>query len=174
MKKVKRIKKVCENCKASFEVRETCTDSNRFCSRKCYWENLVNQTPWNKGKKATEEAIKNQSKAHVGLQRGIKHPNWKGGLTPVVMSIRNSFRYRQWRNDVFTRDNFTCQLCQTRSGMGKKVYIEADHFPILFSEIFHDNQIMSLEEAYSCEELWDINNGRTLCLECHQKHGRKK
>lgn len=174
MKKNKRISKTCEICSLKFEVSITSADSNRFCSYKCYWESLIGNTPWNKGKKATEDAIKNQSKSHVGKNRGDMHPNWKGGLTPVVMGVRNSFMYRQWRSDVFTRDDFTCQICQARNGNGKKIYLEADHYPNLFSEIFHNNKIQSLEEAYCCEELWDINNGRTLCLGCHQKHGRKR
>ena len=31
------------------------------------------------------------------------------------------------------------------------------------------NQISNLEEALECEELWDINNGRVLCENCHKK-----
>jgi len=36
--------------------------------------------------------------------------------------------------------------------------------------------INSLEEALNCEELWNVNNGRTLCRKCHNKtktYGRK-
>lgn len=25
------------------------------------------------------------------------------------------------------------------------------------------------EDAINCEELWSINNGRTLCIDCHKK-----
>jgi len=25
----------------------------------------------------------------------------------------------------------------------------------------------TINEAFACEELWNINNGLTLCLECH-------
>jgi len=37
--------------------------------------------------------------------------------------------------------------------------------------------ILSKEEALSCDELWNINNGRTLCIGCHKKtdtYGRPK
>ena len=30
-------------------------------------------------------------------------------------------------------------------------------------------QIKTFEQALNCAELWDINNGRTLCKECHKK-----
>ena len=32
-----------------------------------------------------------------------------------------------------------------------------------------ENNIKTLEEAENCEELWNINNGRTLCYPCHYK-----
>ena len=35
-----------------------------------------------------------------------------------------------------------------------------------------DNNIKTLEEAIRCPELWDINNGRTLCNTCHNKTKR--
>jgi hypothetical protein len=30
----------------------------------------------------------------------------------------------------------------------------------------------STEESLQCEELWNINNGQTLCESCHDKKGR--
>lgn len=33
----------------------------------------------------------------------------------------------------------------------------------------------TLEEAYNCDVLWNINNGITLCVYCHKKvHRRMK
>jgi len=107
------------------------------------------RTPWNKGLK--------------GYQDGNKNPNWKGGITPLTIRIRNCFKYRQWRSDVFTRDDFTCQKCGERGGR-----LEADHYPKKFSDIFHEYNIKSLEQALACEEFWNINNGRTLCKKCHR------
>lgn len=90
--------------------------------------------------------------------------NWRGGISPLRNIVRSCFKYRQWRSDVFTRDDFTCQRCGV-----KGVYLEADHYPKMFSTIFHEYKIKSLEEALNCEELWNINNGRTLCEKCHDK-----
>ena|SRR3990167_2202063 len=113
------------------------------------------------------------SKSHKGkphyYQMGNKHWNWKGGLTSFLHLIRNCFRYRQWRSDIFHRDDFRCVLCGRRCGEGSAVYLEADHYPKRFIDIINQNNIKSLEESLVCEELWDINNGRTLCRECHDK-----
>ncbi len=80
-----------------------------------------------------------------------------------MTQIRTCFKYRQWRSDVFTRDNFTCKKCNKRGGD-----IEAHHVkPVCF--IIKENNLKSLEDAESCEELWNINNGQTLCVECHRK-----
>ena len=95
--------------------------------------------------------------------RGEKGSNWKGGITPLVRIIRTCFEYRQWRSDVFTRDGFICSACGA-SG----VYFEAHHKK-RFSIIMQENGIDTLEKALSCSELWDINNGITLCSKCHAK-----
>jgi len=99
-----------------------------------------------------------------GKLKGKNHWNWKGGITPLVYQIRHHFKSRQWSSDIFTRDDFTCQLCGVRGCV-----IEADHYPKRFTEIFHENKIKSLEQALECEEFWNINNGRTLCKKCHNK-----
>jgi len=91
-----------------------------------------------------------------------KHWNWKGGITPLRDVIRHLFEYRQWRSDVFTRDNFTCQYCGVRG-----CYLEADHHIKSFAQIIEENNINTIEKAINCEELWNLNNGRTLCKDCH-------
>jgi len=120
-----------------------------------------------KGKKQKprgEEYRNKLSEAH----RGEKSYNWKGGTSKLSFIIRNCFKYRQWRSDVFTRDNFTCQECGQRGG-----YIEAHHLNE-FYKILEEYKIKSLEEALICEELWNINNGKTLCRKCHDKTKKKK
>lgn len=80
---------------------------------------------------------------------GEKNPAWKGGVTPINKLIRNSTEYQRWRMAVLKRDNFICQFCGIRGGK-----LEADHIKpfSLFLEL-----------------RFDINNGRTLCVECHKK-----
>lgn len=114
----------------------------------------------NKGKKHLEETRKKISLGHKGKNSYL----WKGGITSLRGQIYNSFKYRQWRSDVFTRDDFTCQWCRKR---GNK--IAADHYLKSFAQILEEYKIKTLEQALECEELWNINNGRTLCYGCHYK-----
>ena len=116
------------------------------------------------GKKRYKETKEKISKA----LKGKKNHFWKGGITPLRTLVRSCFKYRQWRSDIFTKDNFTCVLCRKRGG-----WLEVDHYPKRFSKILDEYQIKSLEEAINCEELWNINNGRTLCLKCHNKTKQK-
>lgn len=100
--------------------------------------------------------------------KGENNTNWKGGKTKLSKQIRNSAEYSFWRMSVFKRDFFTCQHCGAKNKKGEKYVFDADHiYP--FSKILDDYNITSIEEAISCEKLWDIENGRTLCRDCHKK-----
>ena len=99
---------------------------------------------------------------------GSNNPNWKGGKTKLAQKIRKSAEYSFWRMSVFKRDFFTCQHCGAKNKKGEKYIFDADHiYP--FSKILDDYNITSIEEAISCKKLWDIENGRTLCRDCHKK-----
>lgn len=136
----------------------------------------VGKTPWNKGKKGTQTRNRmtfkkgmvpwNKGKRYEKVA-GEKNWQWKG-TTKLFGLVRKSFRYRQWRSDVFTRDDFTCNSCQDRGGI-----LNAHHLKP-FSVIMDENKIKTIEEALSCEELWNINNGITLCLSCHIKKDMHK
>lgn len=133
----------------------------------------------NTGYKQSKERIENHRQKLLGRKtpivvrikqslavKGSKSYRWKGGITKLVMAVRGCFKYRQWRSDVFTRDNFICVKCGDRRGGN----LNADHYPKMFSQIFSENKITSIEQAEACEEFWNINNGRTLCEKCHQEH----
>lgn len=103
---------------------------------------------------------------------GINNPNYQGGITPFNLVIRSCSYYIKWRTQVFIRDNFTCQDC----GNNKGGNLEAHHIKSL-SKILKNNKITNLEEAIHCKELWNIDNGKTLCIDCHKKtdtYGNKK
>lgn len=132
-----------------------------------------------RGQKRSEEAKRKMSIASKGKPKSEIHKqkmrevllgkygenskNWKGGLTPLWKLLRNSFQYRQWRCDVFERDSYTCQKCTL-----KGCYIEAHHKKP-FIKILRENNIKTLDAAFQCVELWNINNGITLCKKCHKE-----
>jgi len=68
--------------------------------------------------------------------------------------IRKSLVYREWRQAVFERDNYTCQKCGDRSGNGHEVKLEAHHI-----------------KPYSKypKLRFRISNGKTLCIKCHKE-----
>jgi len=112
----------------------------------------------------TKKGITAWNKGLTGIGVGEKNGNWKGGITKISAQIRTCKKYIDWRKTIFERDNYTCQLCNKRGGE-----LNVDHYLIMFSEIVNKYQIKSLDEAKQCKDLWDLNNGRTLCKECHKK-----
>lgn len=82
--------------------------------------------------------------------RGENHWNWKGGKGNKENRrfIMSTLEYKLWRTAVFERDNYTCVWC------GLKGYLHADHIKpwALYPEL-----------------RFAIDNGRTLCRECHYK-----
>jgi len=96
------------------------------------------------GKKHTPETIEKMRLA----QLGPKSNNWQGGKTHKHKLMRSTSRYRSWRTAVYERDDYTCVTCGVKGGR-----INADHI-----EPLSKNE----EKAY------DLDNGRTLCVECHK------
>ena len=102
-----------------------------------------------------------KTRKKMSLYVGEARWNYKGAITTLNKRIYDSYKYRQWRSDIFTRDNFICKKCGVRGE-----YIEAHHLKE-FSKIMAENKIDTLRKAMNCEELWNINNGLTLCGKCH-------
>lgn len=110
------------------------------------------------GKKQSLETRKKNSLS----KSGINNPNWKGGISQENKRIRASAEYRLWREAVFERDDYTCVWCGSRCGNGKNVTLHADHIKPF---------------AYYPELRFAIDNGRTLCIECHkttETYGNRK
>lgn len=94
---------------------------------------------------------------------GDKNINWKGGVSEVASMVRKINLYKEWRTAVYVRDDYTCQVCNEKGGV-----LNADHIR-LFHHILADNNIKSIAEARACSELWNVDNGQTLCKSCHNE-----
>ena len=113
------------------------------------------RTHWKKGQhiSPSTQFVKGQKPWCTGKKRpemiGSKNPAWKGGKTKADKLLRNSAEYGRWREKVFERDDYTCQICNKRG-----VYLNADHIK---------------PWAYFPKLRFDVNNGRTLCVPCHKE-----
>ena len=72
---------------------------------------------------------------------------WKGGINGENDTLRHRREYRYWRTLVYQRDDYTCQCCGVRGGK-----LNAHHI----------NPFADYPELR-----YDVNNGITLCVNCH-------
>lgn len=93
---------------------------------------------------------------------GKDHARYKGN-TKLNVAIRNMPEYKKWREAVFSRDDYICQKCSIRGGN-----LEAHHKE-KFYKLLKDENINNTKDAVNNKILWDIDNGVTLCIECHRK-----
>jgi len=141
----------CLECEKKEKVNKAYARIYRYCSRKCYGD------------------------AQKKSAQGQNNPNWKGGIHPLGIAIRNSERYKQWRNEVFNRDKFTCKDCKQIGGNLEAHHIKA--FSLLYREfLLKFNNFSPLEEkeillrlADTYSDFWKLKNGKTLCVKCHTK-----
>jgi len=181
----------CSNCGKTIE-KYTLNKIN-CCSRKCFADfrrgyNWNNNVPWNKGEKGvysdkTKNAMRNKKIGNIATKetrrkmsiahKGEKTNFWQGGINSLSDSIRKSFEGNLWRENIFLRDNYSCQECNNRG------YLHAHHikpFSVILKEFlavyyqfspFEDKETL-IRLAVTYTPFWDINNGITLCEECHK------
>ena len=110
-------RRVCAVCGSDFRAKPS--NDKKYCSRECYFTTRL----------------------------GENNTAWKGGITPKTILARNSVVYKNWRNAVFDRDNWTCQDCSKRGGE------------------LHAHHVFGFAEFE--EHRFDVWNGITLCKSCH-------
>ena len=110
---------------------------------------------WSKGRECSQEHRKKVSVSLIGNKRALGRKPWNyiEDRTLVNRQIeRNNPEYKQWRKQVWLRDNFKCKIANPDCE-GK---IEAHHI---------------LGWSSHPELRYQLNNGITLC---HAHHPRKR
>lgn len=139
----KRYSHKCETCGKEYHTGRKDSKICANCHRDLMKENKVMY----KYKKRDFSGEKNPM---YGKQRfGDENPNYKHNLSNTERYKKRLFRgYGLWREQVYERDNYTCQCCNKPSNGD----IEAHH-----------------KDGYSwcIERRMDVSNGVTLCKGCH-------
>lgn len=127
--KLVRYKSNCIECNKEIENRLGAKYIKKFCSMFCRNENY--------------------KKRDYSFMSGINSHFYIHGNCTNNELQRKSGKYKNWRESVFKRDNYTCVICKVKGGV-----LNADHI---------------LSFAHYPDKRFDIDNGRTLCYECHKK-----
>jgi len=153
---------------------------------------LYGKKPWNNNRKEIRvEVLQKLSDSHKGQvswnknkpmfhMRGANHPFWKGGISPLNVSIREIIENRKWIREVLERDCFACQECFLETHNVVAHHIKP--FSIILSEFLKEySQFSPIEDkeilmrlSITYKPFWDTNNGKTLCKECHDIVTRKQ
>lgn len=122
--KNKHVELLCKNCNKVFSVKKYREHTAIACSNEC------RRVLW--------------AKTYVGELS----PGWKGGLSDSRTLDKRTKEYKEWRLEVYARDNYSCQKCKNSKGNN----LHAHHII---------NYSSNKELRYS------IDNGITLCNDCH-------
>lgn len=160
------MEKICQQCRNPWNAKRRI---NNFCSTSCAAKWRAKNYPlssscfkkgiktWNAGTNKSGMKGKKHSAETINKMRlcklGDKAPNWRGGISSENERQRKQMRYKRWREAVFKRDSYRCQLCGARTKKGKRVELHADHIK---------------QFALYPDLRFDVDNGRTLCVNCHK------
>lgn len=127
---------ICEYCGESFEVHQCYGGTARFCSVRCYHK-YIRDNPV-----LIDQRIKQSCS-----MRGIEVSEFDDFCYNTKDRRLDNPKYREWRESIFERDDYTCQMCDERGGE-----LNAHHI---------------LRWIDYPELGLDIDNGITLCVRCH-------
>lgn len=133
----------------------TCTYCGKLSEKKCpaNLKNSVNHFC----------SIECQAKWKSENLTGNNAFNWRGGNGTLLNNVRKLTASSDWTKSILLRDEFKCQSCGRGSN---KLNV---HHLAPFRSIVRRNNITSSTEAQLCDELWNLDNGVTMCKTCHRQ-----
>lgn len=124
--KYSKIDVICEWCGKTFKTWPSVKAKTRFCGKQC-------RNNW-----------------QSDMMKGENHYNWQGGKSEQRHLDMSSREYKEWRHQVFKKDNYTCQACGDKKGGNLRAHHKKHYSE--FPDLKHD-----------------VDNGITLCESCHIK-----
>ena len=173
----KRKKLECKVCRIKFYPIYGRDKIQKYCSKECWYKDK-NKPKIFKPKLSIEtklkikksllntyksEIVRNKLSRIMKIKacRGEKHIWWKNGSSQkygYLWNLRRSTNFKNWRNKVFKRDNWTCQKYKSKGGQ-----LEPHH-------------IKNFSEYPKLR--FKVSNGMTLSKkahrEFHKKYGKTK
>lgn len=155
----------CNNCgKEMLAVKNK--NILHFCNEKCRIEYAKKETQIITCDNCNKEFEKNK----YAYNRAKKHfcskecydeyrANKKETYKEISHYLRTHEKYDEWRAKVFKRDKYECSKC------GTKKNLHAHHINQLYD--ICDKYDMNIDKILNSFEFNDINNGITLCQDCH-------
>lgn len=135
-----RVEHTCKFCGKRYRTfKSYVRDGRKYCSRRCMAEH------------------------RKILYLGVLNPHFKDGAAKIGKKMRRLARYLKWRKDLFARDKNTCQMCYNTFD---SKYLDAHHKIRLWTLL---RDYLKKEIDFNDEYFYSLDNGQTLCKECHRK-----
>lgn len=167
----------CDVCNKEFNRSPTGIKKINYCSNKCLRKGYVGKNVYNYSsldcacKFCNKVFIKkkcncdNSDADFCSRECYFEYLKTIAVPRPLAFKIRRTKNMKVWKSTILKRDNYTCTCC------GKNRDLQVHHI-IHFRNLIYKYNITTLEESLKCKELWDTNNGTTLCVGCHaEEHG---
>lgn len=157
---------MCQACSAKVKMGKTIEPGTKFnkltvikpsgksgysiCKCECGTEKEISNYELTSGGTKSCGCLKAETMKRVGVNpKGEEHWHWKGGITGERHSAMSQKEYKDWRNEVFERDKYTCKKC---GQVGRKLHAHHAHNYADYPEL-----------------RLDVDNGVTLCEKCHRE-----
>lgn len=152
----------CSHCGQSFSVTLSDVGSRKYCSRECAREGY-SKSDYKKEHKTCENCdgvFKALPQRKYCCHKCYSEDIYDGGR-PLAELWRAREKQAGWREGVFERDDYTCQMCGERGDE-----LNAHHV-VPVSDIMED--VAGRGEIDDHELFNDLSNGTTVCVSCHQQ-----